>query len=107
VSSNPDTAVEVRGGGGTKHDQKELHIAPMLDVSTREFRKFFRILSKRAVLWTEMVVDETIIHTKDLDFHLGFDPETQPIICQIGATHQSFVGNRLESSKSLATFLRI
>ena len=39
---------------------KELHIAPMLNVSTVEFHAFMRILSKRCILWTEMIVDETI-----------------------------------------------
>jgi len=64
--------------------QKDLHIAPMLDVSTPEFLNLFRILSKRAVLWTEMVVDETIIHTEHLDHHLAYSPELSPIVCQIG-----------------------
>ena len=35
--------------------KKELHIAPMLHYSTREFRQLMRILSKRAIVWTEMV----------------------------------------------------
>jgi len=69
-------------GSGKK--QTDLHIAPMLDVSTPEFLNLFRILSKRAVLWTEMVVDETIMHTKHLDHHLAYSPELSPVICQIG-----------------------
>jgi tRNA-dihydrouridine synthase A len=39
---------------------KELHIAPMLNVSTVEFRAFMRILTKRCIIWTEMIVDETL-----------------------------------------------
>ena len=39
---------------------KEVHIAPMLNVSTVEFHAFMRILTKRCILWTEMIVDETI-----------------------------------------------
>lgn len=54
----------------TRARQKEFHIAPMLDVSKPEFLNFVRILTKRAILWTEMIVDETIIHSKDLDMHL-------------------------------------
>ena len=46
---------------------KELHIAPMLNYSTREFRQLLRILSRRAVIWTEMVVDETIAHAENLE----------------------------------------
>ncbi|KAL7541126.1 hypothetical protein ACHAXR_010658 [Thalassiosira sp. AJA248-18] len=42
--------------------QKEFHIAPMLDVSTIEFRYFIRLLTKRAVIWNQMVVAETLVY---------------------------------------------
>jgi tRNA-dihydrouridine synthase A len=42
----------------------------MLDVSTREFRYLMRLLTRSAVLWTEMVVDETLAHCRDPDAHL-------------------------------------
>ncbi len=78
--------------------QKSLHIAPMIRVSNREFRQLIRILSKRCVLWTEMVVDETIyfcsrskasptgaISRENLDIHLDYDRSVEhPIVCQIG-----------------------
>jgi len=76
---------------------KVLGIAPMLDVTTREFRQLMRIMSKELTLWTEMVVDGTIIYAKDLDNHLGMDEslnsgdhhqqqhyDSHPIVCQIG-----------------------
>lgn len=40
---------------------KEFHIAPMIDVSTVEFRYFIRLLTKRAVIWNQMVVAETLV----------------------------------------------
>ena len=75
---------------------KELHIAPMLDVTYREFRYFMRLLTRRAVLWTEMVVDETIHHADPVDaYHLldnsGVSP---PCICQLG-------GNRVDLAASV------
>lgn len=42
--------------------KKEFHIAPMIDVSTVEFRYFIRLLTKRAVIWNQMVVAETLVH---------------------------------------------
>ncbi|KAL3810594.1 hypothetical protein ACHAXA_002458 [Cyclostephanos tholiformis] len=42
--------------------QKEFHIAPMIDVSTVEFRYFIRLLTKRAVIWNQMVAAETLVH---------------------------------------------
>lgn len=71
---------------------KTLHVAPMLDVSTREFRALIRIMSKRTVLWTEMVVDSTLLFTKELDFHLDFEGDfSHPIICQIGGCKKDWI----------------
>lgn len=57
----------------------------MLDVSTPEFHHLVRILTKHAILWTEMVVDETIVYTNNLDEHLKIaSRDLHPIICQIG-----------------------
>ena len=42
-------------------DEKEIHIAPMLDYSKHEFRQLFRILSTKLVLWTDMIVDTAIL----------------------------------------------
>ena len=80
--------------------RKDLHIAPMLDVTTVDFRQLMRILSRRAILWTEMVVDETIVYTDpgNLDFHLLFPIEQKPIVCQLG-------GNRPHLSKTATHIL--
>ena len=40
------------------YPRPEVHIAPMLDVSTREFRMLHRLLSEKSILWTEMFVDQ-------------------------------------------------
>jgi tRNA-dihydrouridine synthase A len=77
---------------------KELHIAPMMDVSYREFRHFMRLLTKRAVLWTEMVVDETLIFSDNHDDHLYFDKTCEhPIICQLGGNHPEWAANAVQA----------
>jgi tRNA-dihydrouridine synthase A len=71
---------------------KTLHVAPMLDCTTREHRALMRILSKRLVLWSEMVVDSTILFAEDLDFHLDYDRDrSHPIICQIGGNNPEWI----------------
>lgn len=67
-------------------------MAPMLNYSDRHFRALLRILSKRAVLWTEMVVDETICHAPNLDVHLGEEEDANPIVCQIGGNSPTLAG---------------
>lgn len=74
--------------GPVVHPTKELHIAPMLHVSTFEFRNFMRILTRKATLWTEMVVDETLVFSgqsrDQLAPHLHKNDVENPIVCQIG-----------------------
>lgn len=77
---------------------KQLHIAPMLDVSYREFRYFMRLLTKRAVLWTEMVVDETLIFADDHADHLYFDKTCEhPIICQLGGNQPAWAAQAVRA----------
>lgn len=67
---------------------KELHIAPMMGVTNREFRQLMRILSKRAILWTEMIADNTIVYTKHLDRPLEYERHnSHPIVVQLGGNN--------------------
>jgi tRNA-dihydrouridine synthase A len=68
-------------------NEKELHIALrpyLLDYSKREFRKLFSILSTKIVLWTNMVVKETVVHADKLDDILASDINiANRVVCQI------------------------
>lgn len=67
---------------------KELHIAPLLDYSKHEFRKLFSILSTRVTVWTDMAVDETVVHSQRLPDLVGVAQSNLPNrqICQIGGS---------------------
>ncbi|XP_039121041.1 tRNA-dihydrouridine(20/20a) synthase-like [Dioscorea cayenensis subsp. rotundata] len=63
-------------------------VAPMMDWTDNHYRFLARLISKRAWLFTEMVVAETIVHQKDnLDRFLAFPPEQHPIVLQIGGSN--------------------
>ncbi len=51
-----------------------------MDWTDVHFRQLARLISKRTWLWTEMVVDKTIIHSPYTDRHLWFPPE-QVCVC--------------------------
>ncbi|KAF7457540.1 putative dihydrouridine synthase [Cryptosporidium felis] len=59
-----ESILEVRGGVEQKKEIPEslISVAPMLDVTNTHFRRLCRIISEKTQLWTEMVVDDTIIH---------------------------------------------
>ncbi|WP_408607725.1 tRNA dihydrouridine(20/20a) synthase DusA [Enterovibrio coralii] len=60
-------------------------VAPMLDWTDRHCRYFHRILSKNALLYTEMVTTGAIIHGKG-DF-LQFNEEEHPVALQLGGSN--------------------
>lgn len=59
-----------------------ISIAPMVDITDRHFRYFCRLLTKRSILYTEMVTSSAIIHG-DRNKILDFDPFEKPITLQI------------------------
>jgi len=60
-----------------------LAVAPMMDWTDRHCRFFHRQLTRRALLYTEMVVADAAIHGRR-DFLLGFDPVEHPVALQLG-----------------------
>lgn len=59
-------------------------VAPMLDWTTRHCRYFHRQFSQHALLYTEMVTSQAIIHAK-YD-HLAFDMAENPVAIQLGGS---------------------
>lgn len=57
----------------------------MLDWTDRHCRYFHRLLTRRAVLYTEMVTTGALIHG-DVARHLDFDPQEQPVALQLGGS---------------------
>ena len=62
-----------------------LAVAPMMDWTDRHCRFFHRLLTRRALLYTEMVVADALIHG-DVERHLRFDPREHPVALQIGGS---------------------
>ncbi len=60
-------------------------VAPMLDWTDRHCRYFYRLLSKRALLYTEMVTTGAIIHGNRHRI-LQFDKSEQPVAFQLGGS---------------------
>jgi tRNA-dihydrouridine synthase A len=61
----------------------ELAVAPMMDWTDRHCRFFLRLVSPSALLYTEMVTAQAVLHGKREKL-LGFDPAEQPVALQLG-----------------------
>lgn len=64
-------------------DAHPVSVAPMMDRTDRHFRVLMRGITRRTLLYTEMVVAQAIRHG-DRDHLLGFDDVEHPIALQIG-----------------------
>ncbi|MBW3139515.1 tRNA dihydrouridine(20/20a) synthase DusA [Ferrimonas balearica] len=60
-------------------------VAPMLDWTDRHYRYFARLISRQALLYTEMVTTGAIIHGKG--DYLGFNEEEHPVALQLGGSN--------------------
>lgn len=61
-------------------------VAPMLDWTDRHCRYFHRLLSKNALLYTEMVTTGALIHGNTQRF-LQFNAEEHPVALQLGGSN--------------------
>jgi len=60
-------------------------VAPMLDRTDRHCRYFYRLMSKQALLYTEMVTTGALIHGDKQRF-LQFNAEENPLALQLGGS---------------------
>jgi len=66
-------------------DRWKLSVAPMLDWTDRHCRYFHRLLSRHALLYTEMVTTGALLHG-DVARHLRFNAEEHPVALQLGGS---------------------
>ncbi len=62
---------------------RRFSVAPMMDWTDRHCRFFHRLLTRRALIYTEMITTAAIIHG-DRARLLGYDPAEHPVALQLG-----------------------
>src|SRR5689334_24572018 len=60
-------------------------IAPMMEWTDRHCRFFHRLLTRRALIYTEMVTTGAVLHG-DRQRLIGFDPAEHPVALQLGGS---------------------
>ena len=67
------------------HSPWRLSVAPMMDWTDRHCRYFHRLLSRHALLYTEMVTTGALLHG-DVSRHLHFNEQEHPVALQLGGS---------------------
>ncbi len=75
-----------------------LSVAPMMDRTDRHFRYLLRLLSPSALLYTEMVVAQAVLHG-DRERLLGFDPAEHPLVLQLGGSDPDLLAAAAEQGE--------
>ena len=68
-----------------------LSIAPMMDCTDRHFRVLMRQITKRSLLYTEMIVAQALHYSKNRKKLLDFDEIEHPISIQLGGDNPSLL----------------
>ena len=67
---------------------KKVSVAPMMDCTDRHDRFFLRLISKKVMLYTEMIATKSAIHG-DREKILSFSPEEKPLALQVGGSDKN------------------
>lgn len=91
ASPPPSTMPTSRVESGPACPKETLSIAPMMAYTNRHFRYFMRLMTKRTVLYSEMVVANAMANQRDnfekLNLWLGNDFEIEhPVVLQLGGS---------------------
>ncbi len=74
-----------RSGYQTRMLDRRFSVAPMMDWTDRHCRAFHRVLTRHALLYSEMLTADAVIHG-DRERLLGFDDVEQPVALQLGGS---------------------
>src|SRR5512133_384549 len=94
--------VALENASMVKELSHRLCIAPMMDWTDRHCRFFLRLITRRTLLYTEMITTGPLVYgnAHTLSHHLDFDPAEHPLALQIGGSdlhalaHAAALGQR-------------
>ena len=85
----------------TNISEKRLAVAPMMEWTDRHCRSFHRALTKKAVLYTEMVTTGALIHG-DVPRHLDYSHDQHPVVLQLGGSEPADLAKSAELAQQWA-----
>ena len=62
----------------------KISVAPMMDCTDKHFRMIIRKISSKALLYTEMIVAQSLIYTEKKEQFLDFNSQEHPLSIQFG-----------------------
>ncbi|MFP3019711.1 MAG: tRNA dihydrouridine(20/20a) synthase DusA [Arsenophonus sp.] len=79
------------------HENHRFSVAPMLDWTDRHCRYFHRLLTKKTLLYTEMVTTGAILYGKN--DYLSYNEEEHPLVLQLGGNDPAILADCAKIAK--------
>ncbi len=76
-----------------------LSIAPMMDCTDRHFRVLMRQITKKSLLYTEMIVAQALHYSKNRNKLLDFDEIEHPISIQLGGDNPNLLAEAAQMAE--------
>ena len=76
-----------------------LSIAPMMDCTDRHFRVLMRQITKKSLLYTEMIVAQALHYSKNRNKLLDFDEIEHPISLQLGGDNPNLLAEAAQMAE--------
>ena len=73
------------------NNSHKISIAPMMDCTDTHFRMIMRKISSKALLYTEMIVAQSLIYSDNREKFLNFNKEEHPISIQFGGDNPKYL----------------
>mmetsp|Transcript_70485 Transcript_70485/g.159455 ORF Transcript_70485/g.159455 Transcript_70485/m.159455 type:complete len:200 (+) Transcript_70485:60-659(+) len=92
------------GPDGEPWPASRLSVAPMMEVTDRHFRFMMRLLSRKCKLYTEMVVDQTLLYNLEpyvaQEYFLGNTEVEHPVALQLGGNDPELLGRAAAAAEA-------
>ncbi|EIJ87378.1 tRNA-dihydrouridine synthase A [Nematocida parisii] len=79
----------------------EISVAPMVAISTPEYRQFMRIVSPSSLVFTEMIVDTSLIHMSSSVLERKIGLPTDKCVLQIGGSNPEQIARAVKRALPL------
>ncbi len=83
----------------TNSNLHKISVAPMMDCTDKHFRMIMRQITKKALLYTEMIVAQSLYFNDKKDKFLNFNKEEHPISIQFGGDNPIFLKEAAKMAK--------
>lgn len=84
-----------------KRKEFEVSVAPMIRISSPEYRRFMRIVSPNSLVFTEMVVDTSLVHMSSSVLERKIGLPSEQCVLQIGGSNPATVAQAVKRAVQL------